>query len=119
MSKLLTIKAREPLDDGGFLTGYNSLFMVGDEEVSGITKADIRFRPGEIVTAKLELYVNVDLDGVEIDPPKPGKLTWTGIYRGVKMDVTSTLSETAFNMMHRERWENSVNRAYHELTGRR
>jgi hypothetical protein len=110
VSKLLKITARDNLEDGEFLVGYNSLFMVGDEELKGITKADIRFRPDEAVKAKLELFVDVDLDGVVIDQPKQksNKLT-------MRVDVTHQVSDMVFDALYRERWENSVNRAYFEL----
>jgi hypothetical protein len=118
--KPLTISAREPLKDGEFLTGYNSVFRVGDEELTGIVKADIHFRPGEIVTANLEFYLTDDsLSGIEIAPetqpetqletqPEPTA-------KQVLMDIQYDIDEMVFNVAYRKQWERSVNRAYFAL----
>ncbi len=52
----LTLKPREDLEDGQFLTGYNTKVMIGDRELYGVASVDIAYRPDDVVKATVELF---------------------------------------------------------------
>jgi len=74
----LTLKPRDDLADGEFLTGYNTKVMLGDREIYGVKAVDIAYRPGDVVQATVELFtVNEEITGaipkVMMINPETGK----------------------------------------------
>ena len=66
MKGKLTIKPKEDLKEGEFLTGYNTKIMIGDQELYGVSAVDISYRPDEMVVGLVRMYtVNEEITGAE------------------------------------------------------
>ena len=57
--RLLTIR-QESEREGDFATSDNTLFVIDGEPMTGISKADIHFRPNEMVVARLHMWGQFD-----------------------------------------------------------
>ena len=66
MKGKLTIRPKEDLKEGEFLTGYNTEILIGDQVLYGVSAVDISYRPDEMVIGTVRMYtVEEKITGAE------------------------------------------------------
>jgi len=56
MEGLLKIVRRPGRDDDRYLTGYNTMVMIGDQELQGVSAVTVYYRPDDVVWAEISLF---------------------------------------------------------------
>jgi len=56
MKGALTLKPKEDLKEGEWLTGYNTEVFIGDQRLEGVKSIVISYRPDQVVIAEIALF---------------------------------------------------------------